>query len=55
MRNMLPADSFDNAIKNTSVPGDEAEVLGDYLPTIQYFTKAEFEALGCDAYKSLAQ
>lgn len=55
MRNMLPASDFDNAIKNTSVPGDEAEVLGDFLPTIQYFTKAEFEALGCDAYKSLPQ
>ncbi len=55
MRNMLPADNFENAIKNTKVPGDEAEVLGEFLPTVKYFTKTEFEALGCDAYTSLPQ
>ena len=55
MRNMLPAADFDNAIQNTSVPGDEVEVLGEFLPNVKYFTKAEFEALGCDAYKSLPQ
>lgn len=55
MRNMLPAADFDNAIQNTSVPGDEAEVLGEYYPSVEYFTKAEFEALGCDAYASLPQ
>jgi len=55
MRHMLPAADFDNAIQNTSVPGDEVEVLGEFLPKLEYFTKAEFEALGCDAYKSLPQ
>ena len=55
MRNMLPAADFNQAIQNTSVPGDEAAVLGEYYPSIEYFTKAEFEALGCDAYKSLPQ
>ena len=55
MRHMLPAADFDNAIQNTSVPGDEAEVLGEFLPKLEYFTKSEFEALGCDAYKSLPQ
>ena len=52
---MLPDPNFDEAIQNTKVPGDEADVLGEFIPTVQYFTKAEFEALGCDAYKSLPQ
>tara|TARA_R110002124_G_scaffold287214_1_gene471286 strand:+ start:2401 stop:3783 length:1383 start_codon:yes stop_codon:yes gene_type:complete len=55
LRNMLPDPNFDEAIQNTKVPGDEADVLGEFIPTVQYFTKAEFEALGCDAYKSLPQ
>lgn len=55
MRHMLPAADFENAIQNTSVTGDEAEVLGEYYPSVEYFTKAEFEALGCDAYASLPQ
>jgi len=55
LRNMLPAADFNQAVQNTKVPGDEIEVLGDFVPTVQYFTKAEFEALGCDAYKSLPQ
>lgn len=55
MRNMLPASDFDNAIQNTSVPGDEASVMGEFLPTVQYFTKVEFESLGCNAYASLPQ
>lgn len=55
VRNMLPVNNFEQAIQNTSTPGDEADVLGDFMPTIQYFTQAEFEALGCDAYSSLPQ
>lgn len=55
MRNMLPAADFNQAIQNTSVIGDEPAILGEYYPSIEYFTKAEFEALGCDAYKSLPQ
>ena len=55
MRNMLPATDFNKTIQNTSVPGDEAEVLGEFMPTIQYFSKAEFEALGCDAYTAMPQ
>jgi hypothetical protein len=53
VRNMLPINNFDQAVQNTQTPGDELSVMGDYLPTAQYFTKAEFEALGCDAYSSL--
>lgn len=55
LRNMLPSATFDKAVQNTNVPGDAADVMGDFLPNLQYFTKAEFEALGCDAYKSLPQ
>jgi hypothetical protein len=53
VRNMLPVNGFDQAVQNTATPGDESSVMGDYLPTAQYFTQAEFEALGCDAYSSL--
>jgi len=52
-RNMLPMNGFSQTAQNTTTPGDEAEVMGDYLPTAQYFTKAEFEALGCDTYTAI--
>jgi hypothetical protein len=55
MRNMLPLNGFAQTVQNTAVPGDEAQVLGEFMPTIQYFTQAEFEALGCDAYSALPQ
>ena len=45
---MLPASNFYNAIQNTQKPGDEAQVLGEYLPKAEYYTKQEFEALGCN-------
>lgn len=48
IRNMLPASNFYNAIQNTQKPGDEAQVLGEYLPKAEYYTKQEFEALGCN-------
>lgn len=53
IRNMLPSSNFHNAVQNTKTPGDESTVLGEYLPQAQYFTKAEFEALGCNAYQKL--
>jgi len=53
VRNMLPSADFNQAVQNTSTPGDEASIMGEFLPTAEYFTKAEFEALGCDAYNSL--
>lgn len=55
MRNMLPIDGFEQAIQNTSTPGDEEAILGDFLPSIEYFTQEEFEALGCDAYTAMPQ
>jgi len=53
VRNMQPMNGFDQAIQDTQTPGDEAEVLGEYLPSIEYYTTEEFEALGCDAYNAL--
>ncbi len=55
MRNMLPAADFDNTVQNTSTPGDEEDVMGEFFPTVQYFTKDEFESLGCDAYSAMPQ
>ncbi|MFM0205308.1 hypothetical protein PQR53_36420 [Paraburkholderia fungorum] len=47
MRNMLASADFSNAIQNTKTPGDEATVIGPYLPTISYTTTAAFQSLGC--------
>jgi hypothetical protein len=55
MRNMLPAAGFASAIQNTAVPEDEASIMGEFMPSVQYFTKAEFESLGCDAYTAIPQ
>ena len=53
IRNMLPVNGFEKTIQNTQVPGDEADVLAEFMPTTQYMTKLEFEALGCDPYTAL--
>lgn len=53
VRNMLPTNGFSQALQNTQTPGDEEAVMGDYLPTAEYFTKQEFESLGCEAYLNL--
>jgi hypothetical protein len=53
LRNMLPEDHFDEAVQNTSVAGDEAQVMGEYLPRATYMSRAEFEGLGCDSYLAL--
>lgn len=47
VRNMLPASSFSQAIQNTKTPGDEAKVMGAYLPKGSYTTKKKFESKGC--------
>ncbi len=47
IRNMLPAASFREAIQNTKTPGDEAKVMGSYLPKGSYTTKKKFESKGC--------
>lgn len=55
MRNMLPAADFENTVQNTSIPGDEEAIMGEFMPSVQYFTKDEFESLGCDAYTAMPQ
>lgn len=47
IRNMKPLNGFTKTVQNTKKPGDEAAVLGEYMPKSTYYTKAEFEALGC--------
>jgi len=37
----------------TTVEGDEAQVMGEYLPRATYMNRAEFEGLGCDPYLEL--
>jgi hypothetical protein len=47
IRNMLPSSDFRQAIQNTKVPGDEAAVMGAYLPKGAYTTTAAFQKRGC--------
>ncbi|MCW3039548.1 MAG: hypothetical protein JWM31_1453 [Solirubrobacterales bacterium] len=47
VRNMLPSPSFHQAVQNTKTPGDEAKVMGPYLPRGSYLTKAKFQQRGC--------
>ena len=47
MRNLLPEANFDKAIQNVKAWGTEKQVLGDYLPDINYTSKEAFEAKGC--------
>lgn len=49
MRHLLPNPNFKNVIQNTKIWGDETDVIGEYLPTITYISKAEFEAKGCNS------
>ncbi len=48
MRNMLVSPRFANAIQNVPRAGEEAGVLGPYLPQPSYTSRAEFEAAGCN-------
>ncbi len=47
LRNMLPNPDFGSAIQDVTQPGEESAVMGSYLPTGTYTTKAAFENLGC--------
>lgn len=49
LRNMLPAADFAHAVQRTVTPGDERDVMGEYLPRASYSSVAEFEARGCSA------
>lgn len=52
-RHMLPSPDFEHAIQNVEVFGTEPDVLGEYMPVIQYMTKTEFEELGFSPWKNL--
>lgn len=47
LRHMLPAPDFEATIANVTAPGQEAEVLGPYLPVGAYLTPDAFAARGC--------
>ncbi|WP_428310360.1 hypothetical protein [Hydrocarboniphaga sp.] len=47
LRNMLPSPGFTHAVQNTRKPGDEREVMGEYLPVAGYSGVADFEKRGC--------
>jgi hypothetical protein len=47
MRNMLVSPTFEHAIQRVTEAGDEADVMGPYLPRSTYTTTAGFEARGC--------
>lgn len=47
LRNMLAAADFAHSVQQVTQPGDEAAVMGEYLPTITYSDRAAFESLGC--------
>lgn len=53
IRNMLPSSDFEHAIQNVNFPGEEAYVLGPYMPACQYMTREDFEALGHRPWKNL--
>lgn len=41
IRNMLPSRNFKHAIQLTATPGDEAEVVGPYLPKLKYYASGK--------------
>ena len=47
LRHLLPSDDFDAAIQRVEAPGDEADVLGPFLPTGTYVTPDQFAERGC--------
>ena len=53
IRNMLPDSDFEHAVQRTTTPGDEAAVMQEYLPDVEYMSTAEFEKLGCSSTGSL--
>ncbi|HEY7010357.1 MAG TPA: hypothetical protein VH395_15515 [Jatrophihabitantaceae bacterium] len=47
MRNQLADPSFAQGIDKVTTPGTEKHVMGDYLPSGSYTTKAQFQRAGC--------
>ena len=47
LRHMLPSLSFAQAIQNVSEPGQEQQVVAEYLPPGTHVPREKFEARGC--------
>jgi hypothetical protein len=47
LRNLVPGPGFTTAVQNVESPGEEAAVMGDYLPVVEYIDRAGVEQLGC--------
>lgn len=47
-RHLLADPDFEEAGQNVLEPGQEEEVMGPFLPTTEFMTTEEYEALGCD-------
>jgi hypothetical protein len=46
-RQLLPDPGFEHGLNSVELPGTEAAVLGEYMPTGEYVSKEEFESLAC--------
>ncbi|MFC1579097.1 hypothetical protein ACFL3Y_01770 [Pseudomonadota bacterium] len=53
LRNLIPAPDFPHAAPSPDILDQEEETMGDYLTKGRYFTKAEFEGLGCNPWLAL--
>ncbi|MGW7261796.1 hypothetical protein [Streptomyces sp. NPDC054834] len=49
LRNMLPAQTFHNAVQDVKKGDDPAKVMGAYYPTVTYCTKEAFAKMGPNA------
>jgi hypothetical protein len=53
VRNIVPSPSFTQAIPSPDALDEEEEIMGEFLTKGRYFSKAEFEDLGCDPWRAL--
>lgn len=53
LRNLIPAPDFQYAAPPPDTLDQEEETMGEYLTKGRYFTKAEFEGLGCNPWLAL--
>jgi hypothetical protein len=55
VRNQLPADDFPHSIQRVEKPGDEATVMGPFLPRGTYSSTEAFEARHCDTSRTTSR
>jgi hypothetical protein len=55
VRNQLPADDFPHSIQRVEKPGDEATVMGPFLPRGTYSSTEAFEARRCDTSRTTSR